>query len=147
MIFNDKHEAIACRILPNDMGQKASYFWLPCQSIDVLCLSISSLWTDQNRTEKQIDIYGKSLMFMSRDLLFHFVEGPRGKGWTVLNSQRLWNSSERYWNGSGMFQEQKKRLLKLLETYMNDYLLNLVLLRWFSMTKMKPLYVDLCLET
>jgi hypothetical protein len=28
-----------------------------------------------------------------------------------------------------MFQEQKKRLLKLLETYMNDYLLNLVLLR------------------
>ena len=46
---------------------------------------------------------------MSRDLLFHFVEGPRGRGWTVLNSQRLWNSSERYWNGSGMFQEQKKR--------------------------------------
>ena len=129
------------------MGQKALYFWLPCQSIDVLCLSVSSLWTDRNGTEKQIDIYGKSLMFMSRDLLFHFVEGPRGRGWTVLNSQRLWNSSERYWNGTGMFQEQKKRLLKLLETYMNDYLLNLVLLRWFSMTKMKPLYVDFCLET
>ena len=129
------------------MGQKASYFWLPCQSIDVLCLSVSSLWTDRNGTEKQIDIYGKSLMFMSRDLLFHFVEGPKDKCWTVLNSQRLWNSSERYWNGSGMFQEQKKRLLKLLETYMNDYLLNLVLLRWFSMTKMKPLYVDFCLET
>ena len=68
-------------------------------------------------------------MFMSRDLLLHFVEGPRGKGCTVVNSQRLRNSSERYWNGSGMFQEQKKRLLKLLETYMNDYLLNLVLLR------------------
>ncbi len=66
-------------------------------------------------------------MFMSRDLLLHFVEDPRGKGLTVLNSQRLWNSSERYWNGSGMFQEQKKRLLKLLETYMTDYLLNLFL--------------------
>ena len=79
---------------------------------------------ERNRTEKQIDIYGKSLLFMSRDLLFHFVEGPRGKGWTVLNSQRLWNRSQRYWNGLGMFQEQKKRLLKLLETYMNDYLLN-----------------------
>ena len=33
-----------------------------------------------NGTEKQIDIYGKSLLFMSRDLLFHFVEEPRGKG-------------------------------------------------------------------
>ena len=43
----------------------------------------------------------KSLMFMSRDLLLHFVEGPRGKGHTVLNSKRLWNSSERYWNGLG----------------------------------------------
>ncbi len=41
-------------------------------------------------------------MFMSRDLLLHFVEGPRGKGCTVLNSQRLWNSSERYWNGLGI---------------------------------------------
>ena len=66
---------------------------------------------------------------MSRDLLLHFVEGPRGKCCTVVNSQRLRNSSERYWNGSGMFQGQKKRPLKLLETYMNDYLLNLVLLR------------------
>ena len=130
--------------MPRDIEQKASYFWLPCQSIDVLCLSVSSLWTDRNGTEKQIDIYWKSLMFMSGDLFFNFVEGPRGRGWTVLNSQRLWNSSERYWNGSGMFQEQKKRPLKLLD---NDYLLNLVLLRWFSMTKMKPLYVDLCLET
>ncbi len=35
---------------------------------------------EPNGTEKQIDIYGKSLMLMSRDLLFHFVEGPRGKG-------------------------------------------------------------------
>ena len=35
---------------------------------------------DRNGTEKQIDICGKSLMFTSRDLLFHFVEGPRGKG-------------------------------------------------------------------
>ena len=26
MIFNDKHEAIACRLLPRDTGQKASYF-------------------------------------------------------------------------------------------------------------------------
>ena len=52
--------------------------------------------------EKQIDIYGKSLMFMSRDLLLHFVEGPRGKGCTVVNSQRLRNSSERYWNGLGI---------------------------------------------
>jgi hypothetical protein len=39
---------------------------------------------------------------MSRDLLLHFVEGPRGKSCTVLNSQRLWNSSERYWNGLGI---------------------------------------------
>ena len=35
---------------------------------------------ERNGTEKQIDIYGKSLMFMSRDLLFHFVEGPKDKG-------------------------------------------------------------------
>ncbi len=82
--------------------------------------------TEQNGTGKQIDIYGKSLMLMSRDLLLHFVEDPKSNGLTVLNSQRLWNSSEQYWNGSGMFQEQKKRLLKLLETYMTDYLLNLV---------------------
>jgi hypothetical protein len=41
-------------------------------------------------------------MFMSRDLLLHFVEGPRGKGCTVVNSQRLRNSSERYWNGLGI---------------------------------------------
>ena len=81
---------------------KIIVFWLPCQSIDVLCLSLSILWTDRNRTEKQIDIYGKSLMFMSRDLLLHFVEGPRGKGCTVVNSQRLRNSSERYWNGLGI---------------------------------------------
>ena len=39
---------------------------------------------------------------MSRDLLLHFVEGPRGKGCTVVNSQRLRNSSERYWNGLGI---------------------------------------------
>ena len=26
MIFNDKHEAIACRLLPRDTGQKAQYF-------------------------------------------------------------------------------------------------------------------------
>jgi len=51
MIVNDKHEAIACRILPSDMGQKASYFWLPCQSINVLCLSISLSATDRNGTE------------------------------------------------------------------------------------------------
>jgi len=53
MIFNDKHEAIACRILPSDMGQKVSYFWLPCQSIDVLCLSVSLLWTDRTGTERK----------------------------------------------------------------------------------------------
>ena len=34
---------------------------------------------ERNGMEKQIDIYGKSLMFMSRDLLFHFVEGQGAK--------------------------------------------------------------------
>ncbi len=58
----------------------------------------------RNRTEKQIDIYGVNLMFMSRDLLMHFVEDPQPqwKGLTVLNSQRYWNGSgkvmEWFWN-------------------------------------------------
>ena len=77
MIFNDKHEAIACRLLPRDRGQKASYFGcLANPSFSIIIMN----GPEQNGTEKQIDIYGKSLMFMSRDLLFHFVEGPRGKG-------------------------------------------------------------------
>ena len=80
---------------------KSIVFWLPCQSKDVLCVSISLSKTERNRTERE----------------------------------------ER--NGL----ELKNRLLNFHGTLMNNNLLNLFLFAQLSMTKMKPLHVEFCLET
>ena len=79
MIVNDKHEAIACILLPRDKNHRILAA-LPIHRCPLSFSIIIMNGPERNGTEKQIDIYGKSLLFMSRDLLFHLVEGPRGKG-------------------------------------------------------------------
>ena len=73
---------------------KSIVFWLPCQSKDVLCVSISLSEMERNGTEQN----------------------------------RL---------------ELKNRLLNFHATLITNNLLN----QWLSMTKMKPLHVEFCLET
>jgi len=73
---------------------KSIVFWLPCQSKDVLCVSISLSEMERNGTEQ---------------------------------------------NGL----ELKNRLLNFHATLITNNLLN----QWLSMTKMKPLHVEFCLET
>ena len=55
MIFNDKHEAIARRLLPRDTGQKASYFGClvnPKMSSVFVYHYLKRNGTEQNETER-----------------------------------------------------------------------------------------------
>ena len=56
MIVNDKHEDIACRLLPRDTGQKASYFGFlvnPKMSSVFLYHYLKRNGTERTGTEKQ----------------------------------------------------------------------------------------------
>ena len=73
---------------------------------------------------------------LSKDVLCH----------SILLSATEKNGTER--NGTeqnGL--ELKNRLLNFHGTLMTNNLLNLFLFAWLSMTKMKPLHVEFCLET